>query len=78
MRGFLFLPSKLLTLFFISDHLEQILCRLSKAIIPDINVTHPRRKLIPHMLHDLIGLKNRPMRLGMALCSVTCGNKIED
>ena len=66
---------QLFTLLFTSNHLERILHQLSEAIVAVINATDRRRQFIPHVLHDLVKLKNRPKSLtGMAYewCSVIC------
>ena len=43
-----------------SDDVEKILSRLSQAIVPAISASHPQRKHLPYVLHDLIGWKARP------------------
>ena len=69
---------KFLTPLFISDHIEQILYRLSEAIVSAINGTCTQRKFIPHVLRDLIKLETSPWCLTKTTyewCSVICENR---
>lgn len=62
---------------FISDRLEQVLSRLSEAIVPALCTFNPRLHLLQYILHDLTKLETRPWRLtemAYGWCSVICEN----
>ena len=72
------MPFGLLLPLFTGYHLEQILRQLSKAITLAIDPSHNRHDLIPLVLRDLVGFKDRPHYLrNMAYewCSLICKNQ---
>ena len=78
MRNLLFLLLKFLTAPFTSDHMMEILNRLSKAILSAISGTHTQRESILHVLCDLIKLDTYPKYLTMMAydwCSAICENR---
>lgn len=69
------LPSKPLTLPFVSDRLEQIISQLSQAIGSAIRTSHPRCNLLPAILHQLSMWSSRPScltRTAYWWCSLIC------
>jgi len=65
------------SLLFTSDRLENILHRLSEAIVSAIDTARPQREFIPYVLCDLNGLENRPWyltKMAYEWCSVICEN----
>ena len=73
----LFSAAQVAYVVFASDDVEQILSLLSQAIIPVIRASHPQRKLLPYVLHDLIGWRDRPNCLTEMVyewCSAVCEN----
>jgi len=70
--------SKFFIALFTSDCVDRILRRLSPVIVSALNGTDTQRKLIPHVLFDLVDLENRPdylMGMAYSWCSTICENR---